>query len=399
MARVLRERNKMFYLIQYGEIFVGGDRWSLRKISKRLSPTLDILHNSGIMSTRKARTFINYREAPARCTHNMRRRCNTTSKMRGGGYFDFFKGLNDKDNPNPTFKYPRVKLTLSTAGNNSESIKCLECKDETGTFYKLYASLSRSKLATTFTGGLPLINHPVRMYVCTSCFACKMVYAPTKWNRLKPKIIEERVRDSKNKRTNSRDDDSDDDDGSDEDNDKKSTFSSPFSFFGTRKNNKSSRSDSSAKEAAASTPAAAAAETSMFSNLFGANKPDASDSKSDHDSDSASKTAARSKSRSLWSSREEEEEEPRDDSPKAITSEEEERHDLEVDGRSAKDEPMFDDGHARMSDDPFSRKDNDENDDENDGRFSSLSQRETPRQPVTSTFGGKRPRRRRRSQK
>jgi len=103
------------------------------------------------------------------------------NRKKGSGPIDYLIG---KKEPNK-INYPNVSLKY-----NSKNILCEICKNNS--FYKIDASVDRSKTATIFLGSDlgDVVSHPLKMYVCIKCLYCKFVYTSTYWNTLQDKIIE-----------------------------------------------------------------------------------------------------------------------------------------------------------------------------------------------------------------
>jgi hypothetical protein len=108
----------------------------------------------------------------------------------GGAFFGLFGDSKPKDsNSNMNFNYKVFTLKYKET-----PIVCEICK--TPSFYHLDTTIDRSKVMTVAldifvdSNANQYSSHPIRTYVCTTCYWCKMVYASTSWNKLPTMIVE-----------------------------------------------------------------------------------------------------------------------------------------------------------------------------------------------------------------
>lgn len=83
---------------------------------------------------------------------------------------------------------------LKTLFYYTKSIDCHICKNTL--FFKINSSLARSVVAnffSVFSGTYKFVKHPMKMFVCAKCLACRFVYPLTLWNRIHTTIIEKRA--------------------------------------------------------------------------------------------------------------------------------------------------------------------------------------------------------------
>jgi hypothetical protein len=111
----------------------------------------------------------------------------------GGALFGLF-GNNSSETKTASDSNVNFNYKVFTLKYKEHPIVCEVCK--TPSFYHLDTSVDRSKV---LTGALDFFgesnanqysSHPIRTYVCTTCYWCKMVYASTSWNKLPTMIVE-----------------------------------------------------------------------------------------------------------------------------------------------------------------------------------------------------------------